>query len=185
MGWMIELKTMELFCVRDLSLWFWETKNWESSLSISGWFYLTVRMKLFHFCLCQKIWNRSKCLNGVGSNTMRFNYIWQFLGISKRYVFRTHCAGLGPSFVRLFMPITKFNDVSSTLWLICGKSINSSSTQQERLTQVLYYLTSLSQVNSNGLIISTEPTIVARTRVWAHCTKTTPFRRQKSLLDPS
>lgn len=73
----------------------------------------------------------------------------------------------------------KFNDVSSTLWLICEKSINSSSTQQERLTQVLYNLTSLSQVNSNGLFISTEPTIVARTRVWAHCTKTTPFRRSK------
>lgn len=106
-------------------------------------------------------------------------YIWQFLGISKRHVFRKHCAGLGPSFVRLFMPITKFNDVSSTLWLICEKSINSSSTQQVRLTQVLYNLSSLSQVNSNGLIISTEPTIVARTRVWAHCTKTTPFRRSK------
>lgn len=106
-------------------------------------------------------------------------YIWQFLGISKRHVFRKHCAGLGPSFVRLSTPITKFNDVSSTLWVICEKSINSSSTQQERLTQVLYNLTSLSQVNSNGLILSTEPTIVARTRVWAHCTKTTPFRRSK------
>lgn len=92
--------------------------------------------EIISLCLCQKIWNRSKW--------SRFQYDAFQCFIFDSFWESQNATFLGNIALALDLHLwgylcrsKKFNDVSSTLWLICEKSINSSSTQQERLTQVI------------------------------------------------